>query len=55
MRPRVAVIAGIALDVLIVLAVGIYIGAFVILSPTTGRARERDPSGTHHGVKLIPT
>jgi len=33
MRPRIAVIAEIALVILIALAVGIYIGAFVILSP----------------------
>jgi uncharacterized membrane protein len=33
---RVAVIAGIALIVLILVAVGIYVGAFVILSPHDG-------------------
>jgi hypothetical protein len=33
---RVAVIAGITLVILIVLAVGIYLGAFVILSPMMG-------------------
>ena len=33
---RVAVIAGITLVVLIALAVGIYVGAFVILSPMMG-------------------
>jgi hypothetical protein len=33
---RVAVIAGITLGVLIVLAVGIYVGVFVILSPMMG-------------------
>jgi hypothetical protein len=33
---RVAVIAGIMLLVLIALAVGIYVGAFVILSPMMG-------------------
>ena len=37
-------IAGIASIVLIALAVGIYVGAFVILSPTMGWARERNPS-----------
>ena len=36
-RPkRVAVIAGITLVILIALAVGIYVGAFVILSPMMG-------------------
>jgi hypothetical protein len=33
---RVAVIAGITLVILIVLAIGIYVDAFVILSPTMG-------------------
>jgi putative Ca2+/H+ antiporter (TMEM165/GDT1 family) len=33
---RIAVIAGITLAVLIVLAVSIYVGAFVILSPMMG-------------------
>jgi hypothetical protein len=33
---RVAVIAGITLAVLIVLAVGIYVGVFVILAPMMG-------------------
>ncbi|BBZ49230.1 hypothetical protein H7H82_08960 [Mycobacterium heidelbergense] len=33
---RVAVIAGITLLALIILAVGIYVGAFVILSPMMG-------------------
>jgi uncharacterized membrane protein len=33
---RVAVIAGITLMVLIVIAIGIYVGAFVILSPMMG-------------------
>ncbi len=33
---RVAVTAGITLAVLIVLAVGIYVGVFVILSPMMG-------------------
>jgi len=33
---RVAVIAGITLVVLILVAVGIYVGAFVILSPMMG-------------------
>ena len=36
MRPRIAVIAEIALVMLIALAVGIHIGAFVILSPMMG-------------------
>jgi hypothetical protein len=30
---RIAVVAGITLAVLIVIAIGIYVGAFVILSP----------------------
>jgi hypothetical protein len=33
---RVAVIAGITLVILIAIAVGIYVGAFVILSPMMG-------------------
>jgi len=33
---RAAVIAGIALVILIVVAVGIYVGTFVILSPMMG-------------------
>jgi hypothetical protein len=33
---RAGVIAGITLVILIVVAVGIYVGAFVILSPMTG-------------------
>jgi hypothetical protein len=33
---RVGVIAGITLVILIVLAVGIYVGAFIILSPMLG-------------------
>jgi uncharacterized membrane protein len=33
---RIAVIAGITLVVLILVAVGIYVGAFVILSPMMG-------------------
>lgn len=33
---RVAVIAGITLAALLVVAIGIYIGAFVILSPMMG-------------------
>ncbi|HWF28562.1 MAG TPA: hypothetical protein VG327_09315 [Mycobacterium sp.] len=33
---RVAVIAGITLVVLIIIAIGIYVGAFVILSPMMG-------------------
>jgi len=33
---RVAVIAGITLVILIVVAIGIYVGAFVILSPMMG-------------------
>jgi uncharacterized membrane protein len=33
---RVAVIAGITLVVLLLVAVGIYVGAFVILSPMMG-------------------
>ncbi|WP_165759319.1 hypothetical protein [Mycobacterium decipiens] len=33
---RIAVIAGITLGALIVVAVGIYVGAFVILSPMMG-------------------
>jgi hypothetical protein len=33
---RVAVIAGITLDVLIVVAAGIYVGVFVIVSPMMG-------------------
>ena len=33
---RVAVIAGITLLILIVLAIGIYVGVFVILSPMVG-------------------
>ena len=33
---RVAVIAGITLVILILVAVGIYVGAFVILSPMMG-------------------
>jgi hypothetical protein len=36
---RVAVIAGITLLILVVLAVGIYVGVFVIVSPTMGRPR----------------
>ena len=35
-RKRVAVITGIALVILIGIAVGIYVGAFVILSPMMG-------------------
>jgi hypothetical protein len=33
---RVAVIAGVTLVVLTVIAIGIYVGAFVILSPMMG-------------------
>ena len=33
---RVAMIAGMALVILIIVAVGIYVGAFVILSPMMG-------------------
>jgi hypothetical protein len=33
---RVAVVAGITLIVLVVIAIGIYVGAFVILSPMMG-------------------
>jgi uncharacterized membrane protein len=33
---RVAVIAGITLVALVVIAIGIYVGAFVILSPVMG-------------------
>lgn len=33
---RIAVIAGITLVVLIAIAIGIYVGAFVILSPMMG-------------------
>jgi hypothetical protein len=33
---RVAVIAGIALVILLLVAVGIYVGAFVILAPMMG-------------------
>lgn len=33
---RIAVIAGIVLTILILVAIGIYVGAFVILSPMMG-------------------
>jgi hypothetical protein len=51
---RVAVIAGITLVVLLLVAVGIYVGAFVILSPMMGSPRYLNTAGTRHGVPLIP-
>jgi hypothetical protein len=42
------VVAGTMLVIFIVLAVAIYVGVFVILSPMMGWPRLRNACGTHH-------